>query len=182
MCVATLAIVADGEIVFAVLPATRDGDLPRVRVDAVLDQLGDSFQRVALRQGNNPDGVPVIADSQLTLCVRSTCHESVRFCVGLELHLVLVQRSTVTVKPNSVHHDQSFFQKVDPPFQIPRFKRSPCFLFRHSNHRIGAHTYANQTVPLRDTSQQALVHQVSDWYSGVAIKMGRRQGVTKEHI
>jgi hypothetical protein len=26
------------------------------------------------------------------------------------------------------------------------------------------------------------VHQVSDWCSGVAIKMGRRQGATKEHI
>jgi hypothetical protein len=27
-----------------------------------------------------------------------------------------------------------------------------------------------------------LVHQVRDWYSSVAIKMGRRQGATKEHI
>jgi len=27
-----------------------------------------------------------------------------------------------------------------------------------------------------------LVHQVRDWYSGVAIKAGRRQGATKEHI
>ena len=27
-----------------------------------------------------------------------------------------------------------------------------------------------------------LVHQVSDWCSGAAIKMGRRQGATKEHI
>jgi hypothetical protein len=31
-------------------------------------------------------------------------------------------------------------------------------------------------------SPQILVHQVSDWGSGVAIKMGRRQGATKEHI
>jgi hypothetical protein len=30
--------------------------------------------------------------------------------------------------------------------------------------------------------QLYLVHQVSDWCSGVAIKMGRRQGATKEHI
>jgi hypothetical protein len=41
-----IAIVADGEIVFAVLPTTRDRDLPRVRLDAVLDELGNSFQRV----------------------------------------------------------------------------------------------------------------------------------------
>jgi hypothetical protein len=27
-----------------------------------------------------------------------------------------------------------------------------------------------------------LVHRFRDWYSGVAIKMGRRQGATKEHI
>ena len=50
-----IAIVADGEIVFAVLPTTRDRDLSRVRVDAVLDELGNSFQRVALRQGDDPD-------------------------------------------------------------------------------------------------------------------------------
>jgi AcrR family transcriptional regulator len=31
-------------------------------------------------------------------------------------------------------------------------------------------------------SKEELVHQVSDWGSGVAIKMGRRQGATKEHI
>jgi hypothetical protein len=29
---------------------------------------------------------------------------------------------------------------------------------------------------------RALVHQVRGWYSGVAIKMGRRQGATREHI
>jgi len=34
--------------------------------------------------------------------------------------------------------------------------------------------------PLRAPSE--LVHQVSDWGSGVAIKMGHRQGATKEHI
>jgi hypothetical protein len=32
------------------------------------------------------------------------------------------------------------------------------------------------------SSGDLLVHQVSDWCSGVAIKMGRRQGATKEHI
>jgi hypothetical protein len=34
----------------------------------------------------------------------------------------------------------------------------------------------------RSFQTPALVHQVRDWYSGVAIKIGRRQGVTKEHI
>jgi DNA-binding NarL/FixJ family response regulator len=29
---------------------------------------------------------------------------------------------------------------------------------------------------------EKLVHQVRGWYSGVAIKMGRRQGATREHI
>ena len=35
---------------------------------------------------------------------------------------------------------------------------------------------------LRQAAERILVHQVSDWCSGVAIKMGRRQGATKEHI
>jgi hypothetical protein len=34
----------------------------------------------------------------------------------------------------------------------------------------------------REPGPDDLVHQVSDWYSGVAIKMGRRQGATKEHF
>ena len=29
---------------------------------------------------------------------------------------------------------------------------------------------------------KTLVHQVRDWFSGVAIKMSRRQGATKEHV
>jgi hypothetical protein len=32
------------------------------------------------------------------------------------------------------------------------------------------------------SSNPELVHQVRGWYSGVAIKMGRRQGATREHI
>jgi len=44
-----IAIVADGEIVFGVLPTPRDRDLSRVRVDAVLDELGNSIERTLLR-------------------------------------------------------------------------------------------------------------------------------------
>jgi hypothetical protein len=43
-----IAVVTDGEIVLAVLPTTRDRDLSRVCVDTILDELGNSFQRVAL--------------------------------------------------------------------------------------------------------------------------------------
>jgi hypothetical protein len=34
----------------------------------------------------------------------------------------------------------------------------------------------------RRFAEKVLVHPVRDWYSGVAIKMGRRQGATREHI
>src|ERR1700681_2096525 len=36
--------------------------------------------------------------------------------LGSKLHSALAQRNHDTVQPNSVHHDQSFFQKVDPRF------------------------------------------------------------------
>ena len=39
-----------------------------------------------------------------------------------------------------------------------------------------------EILPFIDRRGWKLVHQVSDWGSGVAIKMGRRQGATKEHI
>ena len=101
-----IAIVADGEIVFAVLPTTRDRDLSRVRVDAVLDKLGNSFQRVALRQGDDPDCVPVIADSQLTLRFRSTYGGALKVSENEEFKRIISNplpvKSTARVNPSSV--------------------------------------------------------------------------------
>jgi hypothetical protein len=41
---------------------------------------------------------------------------------------------------------------------------------------------ASCVLVLLQGSLSLLVHQVRGWYSGVAIKMGRRQGATREHI
>src|SRR2546429_8821766 len=49
----------------AVLAAARDRNGLRVRVDAVLDELGDRLQRVPLRERDDTDRVPVIADPEL---------------------------------------------------------------------------------------------------------------------
>src|SRR2546430_3984327 len=49
----------------AVLAAARDRNDLRVRVDAVLDELGDRLQRVPLRECDDTDRVPVIADPEL---------------------------------------------------------------------------------------------------------------------
>jgi hypothetical protein len=49
-------------------------------------------------------------------------------------------------------------------------------IYQESNGSRGAR---NGSVREND---KPVVHQVSDWCSGVAIKMGRRQGATKEHI
>jgi len=51
------------------------------------------------------------------------------------------------------------------------------WIWRAENGTERSHIRQNGSK-LRD----ALVHQVRDWYSGVAIKMGRRQGTTREHI
>jgi hypothetical protein len=84
---------------------------------AVLDKLGNSFQRVALRQGNDPDCVPVIANSQLTLRFRSTCHSVSQILCWARATLGHWYREiTAPVQPNRVHHDQPLFQKVDPRF------------------------------------------------------------------
>src|SRR6266513_2235096 len=49
----------------AVLAAARDRNGLRVRVDAVLDELGDRLQRVPRRERDDTDRVPVIADPEL---------------------------------------------------------------------------------------------------------------------
>ena len=48
----------------AVLAPARDRDGARLGVDAVLHQLGNRLQRAALRQRDDGDGIPVIADLQ----------------------------------------------------------------------------------------------------------------------
>src|SRR6516225_746018 len=48
-----------------VLAAARDRHSARLRINAVFDQLGDRLQWAGLRQGDDGDGVPVVADLQL---------------------------------------------------------------------------------------------------------------------
>jgi hypothetical protein len=47
-----------------VLAAARDGNGLGVGIDAVLDELRDGLQRIALRERNDTDSIPVIADPQ----------------------------------------------------------------------------------------------------------------------
>ena len=61
-----LAVVGDAQVVLALLPAADDRDVAGPGVDAVLDELGHRLERVALRQGDDGDGVPVVADLQAT--------------------------------------------------------------------------------------------------------------------
>src|SRR4051812_14315254 len=51
-----------------VLAAARDRHGARLRINAVFDQLGDRLQWAGLRQGDDGDGVPVVADLQLAAC------------------------------------------------------------------------------------------------------------------
>lgn len=50
----------------AVLLAPGDRDGLCVRIDRVFDEFRDCLQRVRLREGNDPDRIPVIAYLQLT--------------------------------------------------------------------------------------------------------------------
>src|SRR5437667_8718811 len=50
---------------FAVLAAARDGNRLGMSIDTVFDQLRDGLKRIALRQGNDTDSIPIIADPQL---------------------------------------------------------------------------------------------------------------------
>ena len=52
----------------------------------------------------------------------------------------------------------------------------------HSTVDTFDHITIAQILMVTGTITDDLVHQVRDWYSGVAIKMGRRQGATREHI
>jgi hypothetical protein len=62
-----------------VLAPTRDNDGLCARVNAVLDELGDCLQRIALRERNDPDRVPVVSDLELTAIELLGCHRASRW-------------------------------------------------------------------------------------------------------
>jgi len=59
-----VAIVFHHQIVLSVLAATCDGNGLGVRIDAVLDELRDGLERIALRKSDDTDRIPIIADPQ----------------------------------------------------------------------------------------------------------------------
>jgi hypothetical protein len=61
-----VAIVFDRQTVLAVLAAAYDGNGLGVRIDAVFDQLRDGLKRITLRERDNADSIPIIADPQFT--------------------------------------------------------------------------------------------------------------------
>src|SRR5262245_7711035 len=63
----------------AMFTPARYGDRARLCIDAVFSHLSDSLERVALRQGDDRDGIPVIADLEfaarfLAVFGRCRCH------------------------------------------------------------------------------------------------------------
>ena len=59
-----LTVIADRQVMVTPFPTTGDIDLPGTCVDAVLDELGHCFERIALRQRDDGDGVPVVTDTK----------------------------------------------------------------------------------------------------------------------
>ena len=53
---------------------TRYRDVLGLRIDAVLDDLGNRLEWIALRERNNPDRVPVIPDFELPAFATSWLH------------------------------------------------------------------------------------------------------------
>ena len=70
----------------------------------------------------------------------------------------------------------------------PVFEQRACHVIQPDLCHCGGIMEAKKIAAMAETYQMGvaphnpLVHQVRDWFSGVAIKMGRRQGATKEHI
>jgi hypothetical protein len=79
------AVVPHAQVMAALLLAARDDDRLRLRIDAVLDELRHRLQRIALRQRDDRDRVPVVADAKTTARDRFR-----RFRLGLARHRRLV--------------------------------------------------------------------------------------------
>ena len=65
-------VISDRQEMTAVLPAPRDRDRARLRVNAVLDKFRNGLERIALRQSDDRNRIPVV--SYLELAARPGFH------------------------------------------------------------------------------------------------------------
>src|SRR5229473_2470422 len=72
-------------VVFA---TARDRDGSGLGIDAVLDKFGDRFQRVALRERDDANRVPVIANPQLPAIVLAGLHADLGLLDRVECHIL----------------------------------------------------------------------------------------------
>ena len=59
-----LPVILDLEVMAAFAATANDRDIRCARIDGVLHQLSDGLQRIRLRQRNDRDRIPVVADAQ----------------------------------------------------------------------------------------------------------------------
>jgi len=78
----SFTIVLDAQEVDSLFLAAYDRDMPGLGVDAVLHELGHCFERVALGKGDDANGVPVVADPELTGTVVVAVVSGSRFHLG----------------------------------------------------------------------------------------------------
>src|ERR1700689_3757815 len=79
----------------AVFPAASDGDGLCVRIDAVLDEFGNRLERVALRQSDNSNRIPVIPDSQFAAVLVTGFHPAQHSNVGTGSALLKIMRASL---------------------------------------------------------------------------------------
>ena len=59
-----LTVIPDLQVVAAFAATANDRDIRCAGIDGILDQLGDGLQRIRLRQRNDRDRIPVVADAE----------------------------------------------------------------------------------------------------------------------
>ena len=59
-----LAVIPDLQVVAAFAATANDRDIRCAGIDGILDQLGDGLQRIRLRQRDDRDRIPVVADAE----------------------------------------------------------------------------------------------------------------------
>ena len=79
-----VSVIADGKKMPSLLAPASERDVLRLRVDAIFHQLGNSLQRIALRQRNDGDRVPIVADFQFAAgwFLRCGCHGCLKWFDG----------------------------------------------------------------------------------------------------
>lgn len=97
-----VTITGDPQVVDPLFSSSRDDHVAGARIDTVLNEFSHSLERIALGKGNDGDGVPIIADAELSTLLFDRGLSSLEIDNASGLSMKLKRRAQISRRTGSI--------------------------------------------------------------------------------